>query len=251
MLCVILRIPYITTDRDNFGKFEKLTKIQLFLKRINMNKTEMLKKEMKESYLIFFFKFLNFKNLLPLVISILCICITFYLIYTTPALKSENIGVGIRYIMLIFSLLSSLSIKWFFDVFSKIKDEEKIRDRAILSVRHLDSLYLTIVKDKNYNTIEMKNIELGVLTAIESWNDVLPELRYRDRTKITQELERQIKELEEKTNTLTKEEYEEKIKAIKTDIQETEYLGLNYSGGIRSCKLLNFDEFVKQSNNKK
>ena len=128
--------------------------------------------------------------------------------------------------MIIFSLLSSLSIKWFFDLFSKIKDEAKIKDRAILAVRQLDILHMTVLKDKNYNTIEMKNIEFGIVSAIESWNDILPELKYRDRKYIMQEIERQLNELKNNEK-LSKEEYDLKVEALKPELKQIEYLGIN------------------------
>lgn len=148
--------------------------------------------------------------------------------------------------MIIFSLLSSLSIKWFFDLFSKIKDEAKIKDRAILAVRQLDILHMTVLKDKNYNTIEMKNIEFGIVSAIESWNDILPELKYRDRKYIMQEIERQLNELKNNEK-LSKEEYDLKVEALKPEIKQIEYLGLNYSGDTKPFQILKYEDFIKGS----
>jgi len=214
-----------------------------------MDKIELLRKERKESYLIFWLRFTNLRNLFPIVFSIICIILTYYFLIILSDQNNTVFGQSFKIVSLLFSLLSGLSVKWFSDILVKIRDGNKIKERAIISVRQLDSLHLSIITSQNYSTSEMKNIEDGIILAIESWNDILPELQYRDRTKIKQAIERQMTDLKNKADTITKEEYESIIQSLIPEIEKTEYLGLNYTGGTKTVNVLQFEDFKKTIKN--
>lgn len=205
-----------------------------------MDKIQLIKKERDESYRIFWYRFSNLNNAFPTLLSLILIGTTYCYLINQASQKEKAFS-------LIVSLLSGISVKWFTDTITKIKEEHKIKERAISSVRQLDSLHLALVKSVNYNTAEMKHIEEGIILAIESWNDILPELKYRDRTKIIQEIDKQVKDLNETQNkNISQAEYDEKITSIKKEIIETEYLGLNFTGDTREFKLLNYNDFIRQ-----
>jgi len=196
-----------------------------------MKTIEQHKKERKESYQLFLIKTTNLNYLGPvLIFSVLSL----FFAWATIELSADDNRIAAW----VTTLLTGLSVRFLTNKLIKLGDKEKLENKGLTAVRNLDSILLSLLKIKERARVEdVDYIEEQIINSIEDWEDILPDLKFRDRVNKAKDFNRKIQELEQ-----SNEDKGSEIKELKSKLEllmnNSRDIHLNsvptYSGGTAS-----------------
>jgi hypothetical protein len=204
----------------------------MYISKIDkMKSKEQLKKERNDSYSVFWLKISNLDYHGPIIILG---GLSFIFAWGTIYLSSEGNKIAAWFT----TLLTAICVKFLTDKLVKLRDKEKMKDKGSAAIRNLDTVLSNLVKVKDRGRLEdVDYIEEQIINAIEDWEDVIPDLKYRDRVNQAREINRKIDALK-KSNENKNAEIKELEKTLEFEMNKARNFNLNsipsFSGGTAS-----------------
>jgi hypothetical protein len=154
-----------------------------------MKTIEQHKKERRESYHLFWLKLTNLNYWGPIFIfGVFAFIFAYGTIYLTDI--DNKIAAWLT------TLLTAICVKFLTDKLTTLKHREKFENKGLGAVRNLDTILLNLLKMKDKRRIEdIDYIEQQIIDAIEDWEDIVPDLKYRDRVNKAREFNKKIEDL--------------------------------------------------------